>query len=64
LIAEAERTLKIECVRVVGIQIGEFDPAKIFRLKPMNHGRHGAAGASGKAEEFHELDLPGCQADR
>ena len=62
LVAETQRALKIECVRVIGIQIREFDPAEVFCFKPMNHGRHGTAGASGEAEEFHELDLPGSQA--
>jgi hypothetical protein len=30
----------------------------------MNHGRHCAAGASGKAEEFNELNLSGGKIDR
>ena len=30
----------------------------------MNHGRHGSAGTSRKAEELHKLQLTRCQADR
>ena len=40
---------------VVGVEVVEFDLAEVFCFKPMNHGRHGAAGPSGEAEEFHEL---------
>jgi hypothetical protein len=42
-------------VDIVGIQINKIDPAEILCFEPMNHGRHCAAGASGKAEEFYEL---------
>jgi hypothetical protein len=55
LVTEAERTLKTVCTRVVRIQEGELDLAEILCFKPMNHGRHRAAGRSGEAEEFHQL---------
>ena len=50
--------------RVVSIEEGKFDAAKIFCFEPMNHGRHCAAGTSGKAKELHQLQPTGCQADR
>jgi hypothetical protein len=52
------------CERVIGIQIGKSDFTEIFRFEPMDHGRHCTAGASGKAEEFNELQSTRCQADR
>jgi len=55
LIIKSKRTLERICVGIVGIKIGEFDFAKILRFKPMNHGRHCAAGTSGEAEKFHQL---------
>ena len=64
LIIKAKCALECICVGIVGIKIGKLDFAKIFRFKPMNHGRHCAAGTSGKAEKFHQLQLTGCQADR
>lgn len=62
LIIKAERALEVVGAGVVGIEVGEFDFAKIFCFKPMNHGRHGAAGTSGEAEELNKLVLPGSQA--
>jgi hypothetical protein len=64
LVVETKSPLEIPGKGVVGIQINKLDPAKILSFKPMNHGRHGAAGTSGKAEEFHELDLTRGQTDR
>jgi hypothetical protein len=64
LIDKPQRALEGFGVGVVGIEVTEFDPAKIFRFKPMNHGRHGAAGTSGKAKKFHQLQLPGRKIDR
>ena len=55
LVVKTERTLENISLRIVGIQIRKLHFAKIFRFEPMNHGRHGAAGTSGKAEEFDEL---------
>jgi hypothetical protein len=55
LIAETQGPLEIKGVRIVGIQVSKLDPAKIFRFKPMDHGRHRSAGTSGEAEEFHEM---------
>ena len=64
LVIKAQRPLKITREWIVGIQVGELDLAKVLRFEPMNHGRHGTAGTSGKAEELHELELPGCEIDR
>jgi hypothetical protein len=55
LVAEAERALKVAGEWIVRVEVGEFDPAKVFRFKPMNHGRHGTAGASSEAEKLDKL---------
>ena len=55
LVEKAQSSLEIGGSRIVGVQIGELDPAEILCFEPMDHGRHRAAGASGKAEEFDEL---------
>ena len=63
LVVKAERTLEIVSARVIGVKIRELDFAEILCFEPMDHGRHRAAGSSGKAEEFDELQSAGCQAD-
>lgn len=60
LVSKSECALECICVGIVGIKIGELDLARILRFKPMNHGRHCAAGTSGKAEKFHQLQLTRC----
>ncbi len=61
---EAKRSLKSLRVRVVRVEVTEFDPAVIFRFEPMNHGRHGSAGRSGEAEEFNQLQPARSKVDR
>jgi hypothetical protein len=58
LIVKTECMLENIGAWIIRIQIRKLDLAKIFRFKPMNHGRHCAAGTSGKAKEFDELQLP------
>ena len=55
LIMKTEGALKAFRARVTGIEISEHDLPKVFRFEPMNHGRHGTAGASSEAEKFHQL---------
>jgi hypothetical protein len=62
LVVKAECLLKVERARVICIEVRELYFSEIFCFEPMNHGRHGAAGTSGEAEEFHKLELPGSQA--
>jgi hypothetical protein len=55
LIVETQGTLEIARAGIIGIEVGKRDPAEILCFEPMDHGRHRAAGASGKAEEFNKL---------
>lgn len=55
LVHKTERALERLGIGVVGIKKTKLDLAIILCFEPMNHGRHGAADTSGKAEEFHQL---------
>ena len=55
LVVKTQCLLKNIGLWIIGIQIRKLDFTKILRFKPMNHRRHGAAGTSGKAEEFNEM---------
>jgi hypothetical protein len=64
LVVKTEGALEFVGLRIVGIKVRKLDSAKILCFEPMNHGRHGAARTSGKAEEFNKLQSARSQADR
>ena len=53
--SETKDALEIQRHRIIRVEIGELDPAKILRFEPMNHGRHRTAGASGETEKLDQL---------
>jgi hypothetical protein len=55
LVNETKRALELARVGVICIQVREPDFAKVLRFEPMDHGRHGTAGASGEAEKLDQL---------
>jgi hypothetical protein len=63
LVVKTQGLLEILGLRIIGVEVGKPDPAKIFGFQPMDHGRHRAAGRSGKTEKFHKLQPTRSQVD-
>ena len=57
LVVKTKLALERLCLGVICIEKGKLNTTVIFNFEPMNHGRHCAAGRSGKAEEFYKLQI-------
>lgn len=51
-------------IRVVDIQINEFNPSGIFLFHPLHDRSHRQAGTAPEGKEFDQLRFPCCQLHR